>query len=108
MHDFSIKAATPSEKMMKYMRYVLNDHLFWCCLFLVGGLAFYYSNLLKQLPTDFPWSLPIVGIIWWFILPFGKLATLVEPADMTFLLPKKRKWGTIYRAVYVIQSLFHS
>ena len=104
MHDFFLlRRQRHQKKMMKYMRYVLNDHFVLVCLFLVGGLAFYYSNLLKQLPTDFPWSLPIVGIIWWFILPFGKLATLVEPADMTFLLPKEKEMGN-----YLSRGLRHS
>ncbi|MGO3604474.1 MAG: ABC transporter permease [Enterococcus malodoratus] len=94
MHDFFLlRRQRHQKKMMKYMRYVLNDHFVLVCLFLVGGLAFYYSNLLKALPSDFPWSLPIVGGVWWLILPFGKLATLVEPADMTFLLPKEKEMG---------------
>ncbi|MDU6522745.1 MAG: ABC transporter permease, partial [Enterococcus sp.] len=77
MRDFfQLRSQRHQKKMMKYMRYVLNDHFVLVCLFLVGGLAFYYSNLLKQLPPDFPWSLPIVGLVWWLILPFGKLATL--------------------------------
>lgn len=104
MHDFfQLRQQRHQKKMMKYMRYVLNDHFVLVCLFLVGGLAFYYSNLLKQLPPDFPWSLPIVGVIWWVILPFGKLATLVEPADMTFLLPKEKEMGS-----YLSRGLRHS
>lgn len=104
MHDFFLlRRQRHQKKMMKYMRYVLNDHFVLVCLFLVGGLAFYYSNILKQLPPDFPWSLPIVGIVWWLILPFGKLATLVEPADMTFLLPKEKEMGG-----YLSRGLRHS
>ncbi|MGG5369826.1 ABC transporter permease [Enterococcus sp. AZ196] len=104
MHDFFLlRRQRHQKKMMKYMRYVLNDHFVLVCLFLVGGLAFYYSNLLKQLPPDFPWSLPIVGVIWWFALPFGKLATLVEPADMAFLLPKEKEMGD-----YLSRGLRHS
>jgi len=104
MHDFFLlRRQRHQKKMMKYMRYVLNDHFVLVCLFLVGGLAFYYSNLLKQLPPDFPWSLPIVGIAWWVVLPFGKLATLVEPADMTFLLPKEKEMGN-----YLSRGLRHS
>ena len=104
MHDFFLlRRQRHQKKMMKYMRYVLNDHFVLVCLFLVGGLAFYYSNLLKQLPPDFPWSLPIVAVAWWFILPFGKLATLVEPADMTFLLPKEKEMGS-----YLSRGVRHS
>lgn len=100
---FKERLARHQKKMMRYMRYVLNDHFVLVCLFLVGGLGFYYSNLLKQLPADFIWSLPIVGVVWWFILPFGSLATLVEPADMTFLLPKETEMTS-----YLNKSLRHS
>ena len=100
---FRLRRQRHQKKMMKYMRYVFNDHFVLVCLFLVGGLAFYYSNLLKALPTDFIWGLPIVGVIWWAILPFGRLATLVEPADMTFLLPKEKEMGS-----YLSQGLRHS
>lgn len=100
---FLLRRQRHQKKMMKYMRYVLNDHFVLVCLFLVGGLGFYYSNILKSLPTDFPWSLPIVGLVWWFALTFGKLATLVEPADMTFLLPKEKEMGG-----YLSRGLRHS
>ena len=100
---FLLRRQRHQKKMMKYMRYVLNDHFVLVCLFLAGGLAFYYSNLLNQLSPDFPWSLPIVGIIWWVILPLGKLAILVEPADMAFLLPKEKEMGG-----YLSRGLRHS
>lgn len=100
---FLLRRQRHQKKMMKYMRYVLNDHFVLVCLFLLGGLGFYYSNLLKQLPPHFPWSLPIVGIIWWLVLPLGRLATLVEPADMTFLLPKETEMGG-----YLSRGIRHS
>lgn len=88
---FNQRLRLHQKKMMKYMRYVLNDHFVLVCLFLVGGLGFYYSNLLKELPADFIWGLPIIGVIWFLILPVGHLVTLIEPADTTFILPKERQ-----------------
>ncbi|MGM0215419.1 ABC transporter permease [Enterococcus sp. AZ109] len=90
---FSQRLRLHQKKMTKYMRYVLNDHFVLVCLFLVGGLGFYYSNLLKTLPADFVLGLPIVGMLWLMILPAGSLATLIEPADTTFILPKERQMG---------------
>lgn len=90
---FNQRLGLHQKKMMKYMRYVLNDHFVLVCLFLVGGLGFYYSNLLKELPANFVWGLPIVGVIWFLILPVGHLVTLIEPADTTFILPKERQMG---------------
>lgn len=37
------------EKMMKYMKYIFNDHLMIVLFFLLGGLALSYSSLLKTL-----------------------------------------------------------
>ncbi|WP_159723392.1 ABC transporter permease [Enterococcus sp. CSURQ0835] len=97
---FNARLARHQKKMMKYMRYVLNDHFVLVCLFLVGGLGFYYSNLLKSLPENFVWGLPIVALIWWLVLPAGGLATLLEPADTAFLLPKEKQMaGYLDRAV---------
>lgn len=100
---FLLRKQRHQKKMMKYMRYVLNDHFVLACLFLIGGLAFYYSNILKHLSPDFPWSLPIVGICWWGTLLFGRLALLVESADTAFLLPKEKGMGG-----YLSQGLRHS
>jgi len=79
------------QKMMKYMRYVLNDHFVLVCLFLLGGLGFYYSQALKALPKHFIWGRPIIVLIWLCLIQFGKLATLAEAADQVFLLPKETK-----------------
>lgn len=47
---FGIRLARHLKKMMKYMRYVFNDHFILVCVFLLGGLGFYYSQVLKTLP----------------------------------------------------------
>lgn len=44
---FQLRLAKHQKKMMKYLRYVLNDHFVLVCLFLFGGVGFYYSNWLK-------------------------------------------------------------
>lgn len=35
------------KKMMRYMKYVFNDHFVLVCLFLIGALGYAYSNFLK-------------------------------------------------------------
>ncbi|GCF95053.1 ABC transporter [Enterococcus florum] len=86
---FDLRLRKHQKRMMKYMRYVLNDHFVLVCLFLVGGLGFYYSNVLQTLPENFRWGLPIVLLLWWLVLPAGTLVTLLEPADTAFILPKE-------------------
>lgn len=78
-------------KMMKYMRYVFNDHFILVCVFLLGGLGFYYSQIIKTLPSGFVWGRPLVMVAWLLVLQLGGLATLAEEADKVFLLPKERQ-----------------
>lgn len=86
---FGIRLARHLKKMMKYMRYVFNDHFILVCVFLLGGLGFYYSQVLKTLPENFIWGRPLVIILWLAILQIGRLATLAEEADKVFILPKE-------------------
>lgn len=82
------------------MRYVFNDHFILVCVFLLGGLGFYYSETLKTLPKDFVWGRMIVAVIWLVTLLFGKIATLAEEADKVFILPKEPEMkGYLLRAV---------
>ncbi|MFD2307013.1 ABC transporter permease [Enterococcus termitis] len=86
---FGIRLARHLKKMMKYMRYVFNDHFILVCVFLLGGLGFYYSQVLKTLPANFVWGRPIVLLLWLALLQIGKIATLAEEADKVFILPKE-------------------
>lgn len=86
---FGIRLARHLKKMMKYMRYVFNDHFILVCVFLLGGLGFYYSQVLKTLPANFIWGRPILIVLWLAVLQIGKIATLAEEADKVFILPKE-------------------
>ncbi|OJG77769.1 ABC transporter EcsB [Enterococcus ratti] len=77
--------------MMKYLRYVLNDHFVLVCLFLSGGVGFYYSNWLKTLISPFQMGGIILSIFWFICLFFGKFATFTQAADIVFLLPKEKE-----------------
>lgn len=90
MTDFySTRLSRHLKKMMKYLRYVFNDHFILVCIFLLGGLGFYYSETLKTLPENFIWGRMIVAGIWLMTLLLGKIATLTEEADKVFILPKE-------------------
>ncbi|MDR0921405.1 MAG: ABC transporter permease [Lactobacillales bacterium] len=78
-------------RMMKYMRYVFNDHFVLVCLFLLGGVGFYYSQLVKTLPENFFWGKVAALLVFIGMIQVGKLATLSENADMVFLLPKEKQ-----------------
>ena len=75
---FSQRLSRHFKKMSKYLRYILNDHFVLVCMFLLGGLGLYYSQLLKELPRDFVWGRPLILLGWLLLIQVGKLATLTE------------------------------
>lgn len=77
------------KRMMRYLKYVLNDHFVIVCIFLLGALGYAYSESLKTITTDFAFAKPIAAIVLTASIFIGKLATLIEPADMVFLLQKE-------------------
>ena len=88
---FSQRLSRHFKKMSKYLRYILNDHFVLVCMFLLGGLGLYYSQLLKELPRDFVWGRPLILLGWLLLIQVGKLATLTEEPDKVFLLPKEKQ-----------------
>ncbi|ALV23003.1 MULTISPECIES: ABC transporter permease [Carnobacterium] len=78
------------KKMLRYLKYVLNDHFVIVCLFLLGALGYSYSEFLKTISTDFMYGRMIAVILFTGLLFIGKLATLLQPADAVFLLPKEK------------------
>lgn len=86
---FQLRLRRHLTKMLKYLRYVFNDHFVLVLMFLFGGLAFYYSQLLRELPAVFPGGRLLLLAVWLLALLPGKLATLLVPADLVFLLPKE-------------------
>lgn len=79
------------KKMARYLKYVLNDHFVIVCFFIFGALSLGYSNLIKTLDTDFILGRWIALLVFIASIYMGKLATLIEPADAVFLLPKEQQ-----------------
>lgn len=86
---FSQRLSRHFKKMSKYLRYILNDHFVLVCMFLLGGLGLYYSQLLKELPRDFVWGRPLILLGWLLLIQVGKLATLTEEPDKVFITKRK-------------------
>ena len=80
------------KRMIKYYRYVFNDHFVIALLFLLGGISYAYSNFIKSLNVDlsYPWAKPIVIIVLLVMLQFGKVGTLIDEPDKVFLLPQEK------------------
>lgn len=105
---FQLRLAKHQKKMMKYMRYVLNDHFVLICLFLIGGIGFYYSNWLKTLTTSFQLGGVIISIFWLLCLYSGKFASFTRAADIVFLLPKEEEMRGYLQKAFRYSCIFPS
>lgn len=81
------------KQLLKYGKYVFNDNFILALFFMLGAIAYTYSNFLKtlSLKEDYWWAKPVVLIILVLLLRFIKVATLVSKPDIVFLLPKEKQ-----------------
>lgn len=76
---------TYQKKVMKYAKYMMNDHFMIVVFFLFGFLLFQYSTWLKTIRI-LEWPLILLISLFLAIFPlFGEIATYVEEADLHFL-----------------------
>ncbi len=79
------------QQSLKYLVLVFNDFFILALIFLFGALMFWYAQSMKKMPTGLWFYRPLVGVIIWLPLISGKLVTLLEPADLHFLLPQDKQ-----------------
>lgn len=89
--------------MMRYLKYVFNDHFVLLAFFIIGGIGLYYSQWLKSIPSPFTWGYLLTILFLWGIVSLGHLATLLKPADLIFLLSKEKQM-----IPYIKQAIKHS
>lgn len=89
------RRATYQKRLSKYAKYVMNDHFVIALLFLVGAVAYQYSNFVKMLPVDFIWGKIVAAFLLAGVLFFGKIATLASAADQVFLVTEEQGWQKI-------------
>ena len=76
---------TYQKKVMKYAKYMMNDHFMIVFFFLFGFLLFQYSTWLKTIRI-LEWPLILFVSLLLAVFPlFGEIATYVEEADVHFL-----------------------
>lgn len=80
------------KKMSRYMKYIFNDHFVIVMFFLLGALAFQYSEFLKTLTDEFYWGKVFAAILLSVSVFIGALSSLVEEADQVFLSSMERNW----------------
>lgn len=91
--------------LLKYWRLVFNDHFVIALFFLLGAMAYAYAGWLPKLHGG-EWWAPLALIIWFTIVAqFGRFATLLQPADRIFLLPKSSQMGDYLRGAWWLSLL---
>lgn len=74
------------KEMQKYLRYIFNGHLVFVMVLALGGGAYYYSNWVKTLQSNFPVAL-IMAIILAILVTRSPIHTFLKEADIVFILP---------------------
>ena len=76
---------TYQKKVMKYAKYMMNDHFMIVFFFLFGFLLFQYSTWLKTIRI-LEWPLMLIVSLFLAIFPLlGEIATYIEEGDVHFL-----------------------
>jgi ABC-2 type transport system permease protein len=76
--------------IMKYLRYVLNDHLILALLFFIGGIGLAYSNWLKEIQPNIWYVKPLILVGGILLTLVGKPILLLKSPDKVFLMPKEK------------------
>lgn len=88
-------------EMQKYLRYIFNGHLVFVMVLALGGLAYYYSDWVKTLDSDFPaeW---IMAIILGGIVTRSPIHTFLKEPDTVFLLPLETQLKSYFKNSLVL------
>lgn len=92
------------QKLLKYLRYVFNDHFVIALFFVFGAVCYGYFNFIDHYVhplTFFDRLVAIVALM--IILQIGKLVTLLQKPDIVFLLPNDYRIND-----YLIKVRHHS
>lgn len=102
------------KKLFKYLKYVFNDHFVIVLLFFAGAAGYGYSEYVKTIQPDALLPQLLVWLLLFGSLFIGKLATLLQPADIVFLLPleikleeilKRMKWRSFVLPAVILSLL---
>ncbi|MDY0406234.1 ABC transporter permease [Virgibacillus sp. 179-BFC.A HS] len=80
----------------RYLKYIFNGHIAVAMLFFISALAFYYQRWLAELPENFPTAL-IIGILFAAVATYSPVRTMLQEADLVFILPAEHKMGIYFR-----------
>lgn len=83
----------------KYIKYILNDHLKFVLLFVLGAGAYYYQQWLEVLSPHFPAAM-VMAVIIGLVVTNSPVQTLLKRADLVFLLPMETKLRPYFKKAF--------
>ena len=84
--------------ILRYARYMFNDHFLLVLLIALGGGAYYYKDWVETLDQSFP-TAPLFAIVFTILLTYGTVITFFKEADKAFLLPLETEMSP-----YIVRS----
>lgn len=85
------------KKLLKYGRYIFNDHFSLVLFFLIGAGGYAYSNYLDRLSSGDYQVQWVLLAVFFFLTTMGSVTLIVESADQVFLLAKEEKFYPIFK-----------
>ncbi len=93
------------KEMQKYLRYIFNGHLVFVMVLALGGGAYYYSNWVKTLQSDFPVA-PIMAVILAILVTRSPIHTFLREADIVFILPLETQLKSYFTRSILLSWIF--
>lgn len=91
------RAKAYQSEILKYLKYVLNDHLVLALLFFGGGLELAYANWLKTLQPLPNYGLILVAVVSFLLTLPGQPVLLFKNADSVFLMSQEKNISAYLR-----------
>lgn len=74
------------KEILRYGRYMFNDHFILVLILALGAGAFYYKDWVETLDASFP-TAPIFAVVFGLLVTTGTVITFFKEPDKVFLLP---------------------
>jgi len=95
------------KKRIRYLRYMLNDHLLVGLIIVLGGIAVMYERWVETLPGSFPYP-AIAAVIFGWAAASGTVRTWFREADTVFLLAAEGQLHPYVRRAFLFSAIWHT
>lgn len=85
------------KELLKYGRYIINDHFVLILFLLIGVGGYTYQGFLDTLTLGMLGPRILLFVIFFLFTSTGNVTLLLEGADEVFLLPKERAFRPIFK-----------